>query len=161
MTDDMPSPDEAAHELSEISDRRQRAAVNAARKPDRVWWAVATGMVLSGFAADRWPSLGFVPGLVFAALTVLLVLSIRSKRIAAAMGYRAAADRQSMPRKAVDGKYLMLIAVLALALLMAVGLPTLKLPFTHTIGAVIMAGVVLLVLRPAVRSVLTTVPPNS
>lgn len=158
MTYDEPSPEQAAHELGEISDRQQRAAVKAARPPEWVWWSMAAGMILSGVAADLWPSLGGVPGLVLAGLAVFLVLGIRSKRIAAAMGFRAAPNRQSVPRKAVGRKYLLAIAFLALALLMAVGATALHVPFTQAIFSVVMAVVWVLVVRPVFRSLLSTVP---
>jgi hypothetical protein len=158
MTPDTPSPEQAAHELSEISDRQQQAAAKAARLPEWLWWSVAAATILSGLAADLWPSLGGVPGLVVVGLAVLLVLGIRSKRIATAMGFRAAPDRQSVPRKAVGRRYLLAIACLALALLMVVGATAVHVPFMHTIASAVMAAVLVLVLRPVVRSLLNTAP---
>lgn len=158
MTHDTPSPEQAAHELDEINDRQQRAAAKAARSPEWLWWTFAAGTILSGFAADLWPSLGWVPGLVLTGLALCLVLGIRSKRIAAAMGYRAAPNRQSIPRKAIGRKNLLAIAFLALALLIAVGMTAVHVPFTHTIASAVMAALVVLVLRPVVRSLLNTAP---
>jgi len=158
MKHDTPSPEQAASELAEIRDRQQRAAAKAARKPAWLWWSIAAGTILAGVAGDLWPPLGSAPGLVLAGLAVLLVLGSRSKRIATAMGYRAVPDRQSMPRKAVGGKYVLLIAFLALCLLIAVGSNAVHVPFTHTIWSVVIAAVVVLVLRPVSRSLLNTVP---
>lgn len=158
MGHDGPSPEQAASELAEIGSRRQRAAAKAARKPEWLWWSIAAGTVLAGLAGDLWPSSGSLPGLVVAGLAVLLVLGSRSKRIASAMGYGAAPDRRSMPRKAVGGKYLLLVAFLSLCLLIALGSNAVRVPFAHTIWSVVIAAVVVLVLRPVSRSLLDTVP---
>ncbi|MCQ9166167.1 MULTISPECIES: hypothetical protein [unclassified Arthrobacter] len=158
MKHETPSPEQAASELGGIRTRQQRAAAKAARKPEWLWWAMAAGTILAGLAADLWSPLGSLPGLAIAGLAMLLVLGSRSKRVAAAMGYRAVPDRQSVPRKAVSGKYLLAIAFLALCLLIAVGSSTWHVPLTHTVWSVAIAAVVVLVLRPVSHSLLHMAP---
>lgn len=158
MSHEVPSPEQAADALGEISGWQQRAAVKASKRPEWLWWTAAGGIVLSGLAADLWPSLGPVPGLVVAALALCLVASMRSRRIATTMGYQAAPDLRSMPRKAVSVTRVLVVAALALALIMTVALTAFHVPFRNTIGCVVIAALVVAVVRPMSRSLLDALP---
>lgn len=157
MTEQRPTPDEAARALAQVG-RSEEQALDGATS-DTLWVRVVMGLVLLGHLAARdfldtdattWSSMGF------SLLIIVYAIMLRTRRGSSALGRSARVERTSVAARNAT-KYTQWVPFAIVVLGIAVGLTgaRLDLPYWHTVLGVVLAAL-LIFLGPALERVLLT-----